>query len=139
DLSGYTDLHNRLDHLVTYSSQLIFVSGQGVSIERDFVESYLAKKSDIANIGYLGAANKLTIAQYRQRIVEQLVGKLRIDYSRPLTEILPRALGNQEQFILIAVTQADCLPKPVLLELWDLVLQNRFARQRHHMNILLFA
>lgn len=139
DLAGYTDLHNRLDHLVTYSSQLIFVSGEGLSVESEFVERYLAQKSDVANIAYVGAANRLTQSQYRQRIVEQLVGKVRLDYSRPLTEILPRILGNEEQFILIAVTSADNLSQPMLSELWDLVLQNRFARQRHHLNILLFG
>jgi len=139
DLSGYADLHDRLDHLVTYSSQLIFVSGEGLSVNQDFVEAYLAKKSDIANIVYLGAANKLTVSQYRQRVVEQLVGKIRLDYTRPLTETLPRVLGKDEQFILIAVTNAEQLPSTMLSELWDLVLQNRFARQRHHMNILLFG
>ncbi|MBC3767612.1 SPOR domain-containing protein [Neptunicella marina] len=139
DLAGYTDLHNRLDHLVTYSSQLIFVSGEGLNVESEFVERYLAKKSDVANIAYLGAANRLSQSQYRQRIVEQLVGKVRLDYSRPLTEILPRILGNEEQFILIAVTSADNLSQSMLSELWDVVLQNRFARQRHHLNILLFG
>ena len=61
NLSGYADLHDRLDHLVTYSSQLIFISGDSMGKEKDFVESYLAQKSDVANVAYFSGSSRLTV------------------------------------------------------------------------------
>ncbi|TBX20774.1 SPOR domain-containing protein [Pseudobowmanella zhangzhouensis] len=132
-------MHARLDHLVNYSSQLIFVGGDSLAQHNEFVTEFLARKSEQANVAYLIGKENLSLSQARQRIVEQLVGKLRLDYARPLAEILPHALGNSPQFILIAIVHADKLHSDILSELWDIIRHSRSERLRHHMNVLLFG
>jgi DamX protein len=137
--NGFLDLQSRLEHLITYSSQLVFVSGDGMSKQRSFAQHFLSHQNELANIGYVDANAKLDIVSYRKKFIQQLVGAVRVDYSKPLTFLIPRLIKDQSEFILIAVTHADLLPDEFLQELWDLVLQNRFAKNRHHLNILVFG
>lgn len=137
--NDFIDLQSRLEHLITYSSQLVFVSGDGMSKQIKFAQHFLSHQNELANIGYVDANTKLDIISYRKKFIQQLVGPVKVDYSKPLTLLIPRLLKAQSEFILIAVTHADRLPDDFLQELWDLVLQNRFAKNRHHLNILVFG
>lgn len=135
----FLDLQSRLEHLITYSSQLVFVSGEGMGKQLSFAQQFLSNQNELANIGYVDASANVDVISYRKKFIQQLVGPLQIDYSKPLTFLLPRVIKEPSQFILIAVTHADLLPDEFLQELWDLVLQNRFAKNRHHLNILVFG
>jgi DamX protein len=137
--NDFLDLQSRLEHLITYSSQLVFVSGDGMGKQLSFAQHFLSHQNELANIGYVDASTKLDIISYRKKFVQQLIGPVKVDYSKPLTFLIPRLIKEQSQFILIAVTHADLLPDEFLQELWDLVLQNRFAKNRHHLNILVFG
>jgi DamX protein len=137
--NDFLDLQSRLEHLITYSSQLVFVSGDGMGKQGKFAQHFLSHQNELANIGYVDANTKFDIISYRKKFIQQLIGSVKVDYSKPLTFLIPRLLKAQSEFILIAVTHADRLPDEFLQELWDLVLQNRFAKNRHHLNILVFG
>lgn len=135
----FVDLANRLEHLITYSSQLIFVSGEAMSHQTSFVQRFLGNQNEHANIVYLDARKKIDLPSFRRRVGQQLSRDKPIDLSKPLTESLSRLLTTENEFVLVAVTHAEGLSNDILKELWDLVLQNRFARHRHHLNVLVFG
>lgn len=135
----FIDLANRLEHLITYSSQLIFVSGEAMSHQASFVQRFLGNQNEHANIVYLDARKKIDLPSFRRRVGQQLSRDKAIDLSKPLTESLSRLLTTENEFVLVAVTHAEGLSNDILKELWDLVLQNRFARHRHHLNVLVFG
>ena len=137
--NDFLDLQSRLEHLITYSSQLVFVSGDGMGKQLNFAQHFLSQQNELANIGYVDANESTDVVTYRKKFIRQLVGPLKVDYSKPLTVLVPRLIKEQSQFILIAVTHAEYLPDEFMQELWDLVLQNRFAKNRHHLNILVFG
>ena len=137
--NDFLDLQSRLEHLITYSSQLVFVSGDGMGKQLNFAQQFLSNQNELANIGYVDADKASDVITYRKKFIRQLVGPQRVDYSKPLTVLIPRLLKEKSQFILIAVTHAELLPDEFMQELWDLVLQNRFAKNRHHLNILVFG
>jgi len=134
-----SELHQRLEHLVTYSTQMIFVSGEGVGRKFQLAETFLAELGAETNVAYFPASDNLAISDYRQKILSQLSSSALFDTSRPLAESFSRTVNHTNGSLLICIANADILPKPFLKELWDLVLQNRFARDRFHLNILLFA
>lgn len=134
-----SELQQRLEHLITYSTQLIFVSGEGVGSQHQLAERFIAEQPESTNLVYVPTKSQLDVSDYRRRILQQLALQGSIDPSRPLAESFSRAVAEQEHPILICISTAEGLPKTLLQELWDLVLQNRFARHRFHLNVLLFA
>ena len=134
-----SELHQRLEHLITYSTQMIFVSGDGVGRKFQLVENFIAELSSDTNIAYFPASDNYAISDYRHKILSQLSSDALFDTNRPLAESFSRSMSHTSGSMLICIANADLLPKPFLKELWDLVLQNRFARDRFHLNILLFA
>lgn len=135
--SDYADLSQRLEHLVTYSSQLVFISGDQFKNQRSFVEAFLGAHAQQEDVVYIHASSVYSVADYRKAFVKQIMG-VAPQIELPLLQIL-NGRENREQSILIAITQAELLPDQILQELWDLVLQNRFARNQQKINILLFG
>ena len=133
-----SELQSRLEHLVTYSSQLIFISGDSIASQQRSVQSFIAQQSDSTEIAFINAEARLSLADYRQQITTQLLGPNRARTARPLNELLA-PLNEHDGPILIFICQAEHLPRPVLQELWELVLQSRFAGNRQHLNVLLFG
>ncbi|WP_420934766.1 SPOR domain-containing protein [Alteromonas sp. A081] len=132
------ELHERLEYLVNYSSQLIFVSGDSIAQQQKTLEAFVFQQHDDTEIAYLTAQENMGMSDYRRQLCRQLLGQVVGSFVRPLNELLVD-LNNHEGPILIAITQSHHLPDAFLQELWDLVLQSRFAGNKQHLNVLLFA
>jgi len=133
-----SELHERLEYLVNYSSQLIFVSGESIAEQQKTLEAFVFQQHDDTEIAYLTAQDNMDISDYRRQLCRQLLGQVVGSFVRPLNELLSD-LNKHNGPILIAITQAQHLPDKLLQELWDLVLQSRFAGNKQHLNVLLFA
>jgi DamX protein len=134
-----SELNNRLDYLISYSSQLVFVCSDKIQQQSQVVESFLAHKNEQADLALL-TANELTpLVIYREKLFRQLVSQSQTaDFNRPLNQLL-EPLNNHNGPILINVFQAEKLPIKLVKELWDLVLQSRFANNKQHLNVLLMG
>ncbi|WP_394223037.1 SPOR domain-containing protein [Alteromonas gracilis] len=133
-----SELHERLEYLVNYSSQLIFVSGESIAQQQKTLEAFVFQQHDDTEIAYLTAQENMEPSDYRRQLCRQLLGQVVGSFVRPLNELLSD-LNRHEGPILIAITQAHHLPDALLQELWNLVLQSRFAGNKQHLNVLLFA
>lgn len=133
-----SELHERLEYLVNYSSQLIFVSGDSIAEQQKTLEAFVFQQHDDTEIAYLTAQENMEPSDYRRQLCRQLLGQVVGSFVRPLNELLSD-LNNHNGPILIAITQAHFIPDKLLQELWDLVLQSRFAGNKQHLNVLLFA
>ena len=134
----HSELHDRLEYLVNYSSQLIFVSGDSISEQQKTLEAFVFQQHDDTEIAYLTAQDNMEPSDYRRQLCRQLLGQVVGSFVRPLNELLSD-LNQHDGPILIAITQAHHIPDKLLQELWDLVLQSRFAGNKQHLNVLLFA
>lgn len=133
-----SELHNRLEYLVNYSSQLIFVSGDSIAEQQRTLESFVFQQPENTELAYLTAESSLAVTDYRGALCKQLLGQVVGSYVRPLNELLAD-LNHHDGPILITITQAEHLDNEFLQELWDLVLQSRFANNKQHLNVLLFG
>ena len=131
-------LHERLEYLVTYSSQLIFVSGDSVAQQQKTLDAFVFNQNDDTDIAYLIAKPTLELHDYRRQLCQQLLGQQVGSYVRPLNELMA-GLNQHQGPVLITITQAEHMPDALLQELWDLVLQSRFASNKQHLNVLLFG
>lgn len=134
----YSELHSRLNHMVNYSSQLIFVSSDTIAQQQRTLELFLAEQSEQTEIAFITAHPNIEVRQYRRQLCQQLLGQVAGTFVRPLNELL-ESLNHHEGPILIGIMQAQELPNDFLQELWELVLQSRFAANKQHLNIVLFG
>ncbi|WP_299080006.1 DamX protein [uncultured Paraglaciecola sp.] len=134
-----SELNNRLDYLISYSSQLVFVCSEKIAQKSQLIESFLTQQSEQADLALLTAHELTPLVSYREKLFRQLISpNLTADFSRPLNQLLA-PLNNQTGAILINIYQADKLPNKLVKELWDLVLQSRFAKNKHLLNVLLIG
>ena len=133
-----SELHERLEYLVNFSSQLIFVSGDSIAQQQRTLEAFVYQQHDDTEIAYLTADENADASDYRRQLCRQLLGQVVGSFVRPLNELLAE-LNQHDGPILITITQAQHLPDGLLQELWDLVLQSRFAGNKQHLNVLLFG
>ncbi|MCC2617384.1 hypothetical protein LJ739_14120 [Aestuariibacter halophilus] len=133
-----SELQHRLEHLLTYSSQLMFISGESIGEQQRSLQSFLSCQTEQTEIAYLTARADMSPTAYRQHLCGQLLGQDKGLFNRPLNELLA-PLNTVEGPVIICITQAEHLSAPFLQELWELVLQSRFAGNRQHLNVLLFA
>lgn len=133
-----SELHHRLNQMVNYSSQLIFVSSDSIGQQQRTLESFLADQDESTEVAFIATRHDLPITQYRRQICQQLIGQVAGSFVRPLNELL-QSLNHHDGPVLIGITQAQLLPNAFLQELWQLVLQSRFAANKQHLNIVLFG
>lgn len=134
-----SELNNRLDYLISYSSQLVFVCSDKIQQQSKVVENFLAQQNEQADLALL-TANELTpLVIYREKLYRQLISQSqKADFNRPLNQLLA-SLNNHSGPILISIFQAEKLPNKLVKELWDLVLQSRFSNNKQHLNVLLMG
>ena len=134
-----SELNNRLDYLTSYSSQLVFVCSDKIQQQSQVVESYLAHQNEQAELALLTASELTPLVTYREKLFRQLISQSQVvDFNLPLNQLLA-SLNNQSGPILISVFHAERLPDKLVKELWDLVLQSRFANNKQHLNVLLMG
>ena len=136
--ASYSELHSRLNHLVNYSSQLIFVSSESIAEQHRTLEAFMADQSEQTEVAFVTASHEEQVVSYRRQLCRQLIGQVAGSFVRPLNELLV-SLNHHDGPVLIGITQAHHLPNSFLQELWDLVLQSRFAANKQHLNIVLFG
>lgn len=133
-----SELHDRLEYLVNYSSQLIFVSGDSIAEQQRTLESFVFQQADNTELAFITANDDMQVTDYRRDVCRQLLGQVVGSYVRPLNELLAD-LNHHSGPVLITITNAQYLSNQFLQELWDLVLQSRFANNKQHLNVLLFG
>ncbi|WP_340678333.1 hypothetical protein [Paraglaciecola sp.] len=133
-----SELQDRLDYLVSYASQLIFINGETADQSSVF-DTFITHSPEQVEIALLTASPTTVLAQYRERLYRQLISQTKsTDFNRPLNQLLV-ALNQHNGPLIISISKAENLPDKLLQELWELVLQSRFANNKQHLNVLLFA
>lgn len=134
-----SDLHKRLDHLISYSSQLIFINtGPQTSVQSQTADKLLAQQSEHADVAVINALPAMQADEFRQQLGQQLLGGQNHHARQPL----PRLLSPLSQFtesVLICILHAQNLPEIILQECWQLVLLHNKNVSEQNINILLFA
>ncbi|MEP2652765.1 MAG: DamX protein [Paraglaciecola sp.] len=134
-----TELSDRLDYLISYSSQLVFVCTDKVKQQSRVVESFLSQQDGQTDVALINADSLTPLASYREKIFKQLLANTpNVDFHRPLNQLLA-PLNNKNGTVLISIFQADQLPNKLVKEIWELVLQSRFANNKQHLNVLLMG
>lgn len=133
-----SELHDRLAHLVNYSSQLIFVSGDTVADQQRTLSDFLAAQEENTEISFITASSSKQAIDYRSGICRQLGGHTVGSFVRPLNQLL-RDLSPEGGPYLVCITSADQLEASFLQELWDWVMHSQQHSQKIHLNVILFG
>jgi DamX protein len=136
--ANYSELQSRLNHLVNYSSQLIFVSSDSIAEQHRTLEAFMSEQSEQTEVAFISAKINDDEISYRRQLCRQLIGQVAGSFVRPLNELLV-SLNHHDGPVLIGITQAHFISNSFLQELWNLVLQSRFAANKQHLNIVLFG
>ncbi len=133
-----SELHNRLEHLVNYSSQLIFVSGDTVADQQRILSDFLASQQENTEISFINASADQQASDYRGAICRQLAGHTVGSFVRPLNQLLVDLPANDGPY-LVCITAADFLEESFLQELWDWVMHSQQGQENIHLNVILFG
>ncbi|MBF7073770.1 DamX-like protein [Glaciecola sp. MH2013] len=133
-----SELQERLKHLINYSSQLIFVSGDTIAQQQRSLEEFLSIQQENTEISYFTAELSMESADFRRIICRQLMGIKLGSFNKPLKELLKK-LHEQQGPFLLCIKQAQMLPNGFLQELWDWVCDSKKLSAEHHVNVILFG
>ncbi len=133
-----SELQDRLEHLVNYSSQLIFVSGDSIAQQQRALEEFLSVQKENTEISYFTSDLTMESPDFRRTICRQLLGQKVGSFVRPLKELL-KDLHEQPGPFLLCIKQAQTLPNSFLQELWDWVTESKKQSPDHHVNVILFG
>ena len=134
-----SDLHKRLDHLISYSSQLIFINtGPQASGQSQITDKLLAQQSENADVAVINVMPAMQADDFRQQLGQQLLGGQSHHASQPIQQLLS-PLSQFTESVLICILHAQNLPEIVLQECWQLVVLHNKELSEQNINILLFA
>ncbi|MFC4700949.1 SPOR domain-containing protein [Glaciecola siphonariae] len=133
-----SQLHERLEHLVNYSSQLIFVSSDSLANQQRTLTDFLAKQHESTEVSFFTASADQEPSDYRRIICRQLADHTVGSFVRPLSELLSDLSPDKGHF-LVCISQAQHIDMNFLNELWEWVTNSRVQNENIHINIILFA
>jgi DamX protein len=133
-----SELQERLKHLINYSSQLIFVSGDTIAQQQRSLEDFLSIQQENTEISYFTAEMTMESPDLRRTICRQLLGVKLGSFNRPLKQLL-KNLHQQPGPFLLCIKQAQMLPNDFLQELWEWVCESKKLSESHHVNVILFG
>jgi len=133
-----SELQERLEHLVNYSSQLIFVSGDSIAQQQRTLEDFLSMQKENTEVSYFTSELSMESPDFRRIICRQLLGQKVGSFVRPLKELL-KDLHEHPGPFLLCIKQAQTLPNTFLQELWDWVTESKTQSPNHHVNVILFG
>jgi DamX protein len=133
-----SELHNRLEQLVNYSSQLIFVGSDSVANQQRNLSDFLALQQESTEVSFLTASDEQDASDYRRIICRQLANHTVGSFVRPLTELLQDIDPNKGHY-LVCISQAQYLDMTFLSELWEWVATSRQHHENLHINVILFG
>ncbi|GAB3013267.1 SPOR domain-containing protein [Bowmanella dokdonensis] len=134
--AAFIDLHKRLQHLTSFAAGLVLLAGEDRNRQQAFATEFLGEQDPSTNIALLRAAEGREDAAYRHQLISQLVGNVRLDSKRPLTQTLLKICDQQDQAVMIAISAAEHLSGGLVQELWAMV-QHQSARGKAFCVILL--
>ncbi len=133
-----SELHSRLDYLVSYSSHLIFVACDDMQMQQSTLQSFVAQQQDNIEVAFLKGEETRPDADYRKEIYRQILHKSKGNFDDSLLTML-QDFGGSENQILICLSAAQCISYSLLEEMWELVLLARTLNQSLHVNVILFG
>jgi DamX protein len=133
-----SELHNRLEQLVNYSSQLIFVGSDSVANQQRNLSDFLALQHESTEVSFLTASADQSASDYRRIICRQLGDHTVGSFVRPLNELLHDLDADKGNY-LVCISQAQYLDMTFLSELWEWVATCRQQQENLHINVILFA
>lgn len=133
-----SQLHKRLEQLVHYSSQLIFVSSDSIADQQRTLSEFLSLQHDTTEVSFFSADSEQSATDYRRIICRQLANHTVGSFVRPLNELLQDLDPSKGQY-LVCISHAQAIESEFLQELWDWVTLCREHQQDLHINIILFA
>ncbi|WP_395340089.1 SPOR domain-containing protein [Ningiella sp. W23] len=133
-----SQLHERLEHLVNYSSQLIFVGSDSVATQQRTLSDFLAAQSHNTEVSFLTADESQSSSDYRRIICRQLANHTVGSFVRPLNELLHDMDADKGHY-LVCIAKAQCIDMEFLQELWEWVTNARQVNANIHVNVILFA
>ncbi|WJG10009.1 hypothetical protein [Aliiglaciecola sp. LCG003] len=132
------ELQSRLEYLVSYSSQLIFISSDSISKQKASLQLFISQQHENTEIAYLNADSSWNDSDFKREICRQL-GLQYSDSATSLGELLRSQLSPQSGPILICIFPAEHMSVNCIQELWELVQSNKVEQQNRHINVLLFG
>ncbi len=139
EIPSQLQLVSRLQHLVRFSSSLTFLSGESGSGKTTLAENLLNQENLAVNQALLSCRAGMGAEEVRRTMLSQLISSPLFNEQDPLGESLYRMLGETNETLLIIIDDAHLLPEELLSELWMLLVENRFQKYGHNINVMLFA
>lgn len=131
----------QLHYLTTFRNQMVILAGPTGAGKSTLLESFLEQASDYANLAYLIANPRLTIAQVRQRLLQQIShvqqAPAEASLSKTIRRTLPTLSGTEGQHLMLVIDDAHTLDPVIIDELQELVLHSRFTGGRHRISVVL--
>lgn len=133
-----SQLHKRLQHLVHYSSQLIFVSSDSIADQQRTLSQFLSLQQESTEVSFFSADKTQSNSDYRRIICRQLANHQVGSFVRSLKELLGDLEPERAQY-LVCISQAQLLQKEFVEELWQWISACRQRYDGLHVNVILFA
>lgn len=133
-----SDLHSRLDYLVAYSSQLVFVANDDLLFQQSTLQSFIAQQPENLEVAFLKGEPDRSDEDYRKEICRQILHQTNGQFDDSLLSVLEDFDGVDNP-VLICLSASQHLPKVLLDEMWELVLFARTLNKNLHVNVVLFG
>ena len=138
-----SELHKRLNHLIQYSSGLIFVKSEPEFSVSSCVDALLSEQNENDEVAVLTAKPSMMLDDFRQQLTQQLSSKLTPKSGNfPLAKLLAPSVSqhgaNQPQALLICISKGEHLSTSMLDDLQQLILALHEGSERQ-VNVLVFA
>ncbi|MFQ3234734.1 MAG: DamX protein [Paraglaciecola sp.] len=134
-----SDLNKRLEHLISYSSQLIFINtGPQASGQSQTIDKLLAQQGENADIAMINALPEMQADDFCQQLGQQLLGG-QTHHARQSIQQLLAPISQFTESVLICILHAQNLPETVVQECWQLILFHNKKLSEQNINILFFV
>ncbi|WP_166424367.1 SPOR domain-containing protein [Paraglaciecola sp. 20A4] len=138
-----SELHKRLNHLIQYSSGLIFVKSEPEFSVSSCIDALLSEQNENDEVAVLTAKPSMMLDDFRQQLTQQLSSKLTPNSGNlPLAKLLAPSIGQHEtgqpQALLICISKGEHLSTSMLDDLQQLIVALQRGSERQ-VNVLVFA
>ncbi|RJG42349.1 AAA family ATPase [Motilimonas pumila] len=139
DLPSQLQLVDRLQHLIFFSSSFTFVSASSGSGKTTVIQRLLSSDELIANQSLLNCQVDANEAKCREILLSQVVTEPLFNPSDPCGETLFAMLEGQQAELVFVIDDAHHLPAAIVAELWLILLENKFKKLNHKINVVMFG
>lgn len=134
-----SDLHKRLEHLISYSSGLTFIkTGAQALGQSAAIDMLLAEQNENLELAVIKAHPGMGEDDVLQQLAQQLFGPNSPHPRQSVAELL-HPISQFTDSLLICIAQGENLPEGVLQECWQLVSSQQVQANQTRINVLVFA